>query len=206
MGQTITVTSPGLNQATTIHVVAADGITTADYAIAFPVTKSSNTQLESIEIDGITFDYDPAVHDYAISLPYGVTVIPDITFTKAEMEQQVELCTNGFSAPATLKVTAEDGTEATYTLTFQVAYAPYDNALLSIVVENIGALDLTAGTDHVVTLPYGTTEIHFSIVKQYPNSFAVMSFVSEVMGNFKKRDVDGKENENLLDTGDTSAV
>lgn len=174
LGQIITVTTPGLNQTTTIHVIAADGITTADYAIAFPVTKSSNTQLESIEIDGITFDYDPAVHDYAISLPYGVTVLPDITFTKAEMEQQVELCTNGFSAPATLKVTAEDGTEATYTLTFQVAYAPYDNALLSIVVENIGALDLTAGTDHVVTLPYGTTEIHFSIVKQYPEQEVII--------------------------------
>ena len=61
-----------------------------------------------------------------------------------------------------------------YTLTFQVAYAPYDNALLSIVVENIGALDLTAGTDHVVTLPYGTTEIHFSIVKQYPEQEVII--------------------------------
>ena len=168
LGQTITVNSPGLNQTTTIHVVAEDGITTADYAIAFPVAKSSNTQLELIDIDGISFNYDPAVHEYAISLPYQTTSLPAITYVKAEAEQQVELNANGFSQPATLKVTAEDGTEATYTFTFQVAYAPYDNTLLSIVMDNVGALDLAAGNDHQVTLPYGTQEIHFTIIKQYP--------------------------------------
>lgn len=45
-----------------------------------------------------------------------------------------------------------------------------------------------------------------SIVRQYPNSFAVMSSVSEVMGNFKNVNNEGKETNNLLDTGDTSAV
>ena len=173
-GQTITVTSPGLNQTTTIHVVAEDGTTTADYAIAFPVQKSSNTQLELIDIDGITFDYDPAVRDYTIVLPYQTKELPAIAFTKAEAEQEVELCTAGLSAPATLRVTAEDGTVAKYTFTFQVAYAPYDNTLLSIVVENIGALDLSAGTDHTVTLPYGTTELHFSILKQYPEQEVII--------------------------------
>lgn len=174
LGQTITMSSPGLNQTTTIHVVAEDGITTADYAIAFPVAKSSNTQLELIDIDGISFNYDPAVREYAISLPYQTTSLPAITYIKAEAEQRVELNANGFSQPATLKVTAEDGTVATYTFTFQVAYAPYDNALLSIVVENIGALDLSTGTNHTVTLPYGTTELHFSIVKQYPEQEVII--------------------------------
>ena len=173
-GQTITVTSPGLNQTTTIHVVAEDGSSSADYAIAFPVMKSSNTQLELIDIDGISFDYDPAVREYAISLPYQTKELPAITFVKAESEQEVELCTAGLSAPATLRVTAEDGTVATYTITFQATYAPYDNTLLSIVVENIGALDLSTGTDHVVTLPYGTTELHFSIVKQYPEQIVTI--------------------------------
>ena len=168
LGQTITMSNPGLNQTTTIHVVAEDGITTADYAIAFPVAKSSNTQLELIDIDGISFNYDPAIREYAINLPYQTTSLPAITYVKAEAEQQVELNANSFSQPATLKVTAEDGTEATYTFTFQVAYAPYDNTLLSIVVENVGALDLSAGTNHSVTLPYGTTELQFSIAKQYP--------------------------------------
>ena len=174
VGQTITVTSPGLNKTTTIHVVAQDGVTTADYAIHFPVAKSSNTQLESIEIDGVTFDYTPDTREYTISLPYGTTTVPTITFTKMEVEQKVELCTNGLSAPATIKVTAEDGTQGTYTITFTVGYAPYENTLLSIVVDNIGALDLSAGTDHTVSLPYGTSEIQFSIVKQYPEQEVVI--------------------------------
>lgn len=45
-----------------------------------------------------------------------------------------------------------------------------------------------------------------SIVRQYPNTFAVMSSVSEVMGNFKHLNTEGKESNKLLDTGDTSAV
>ena len=174
LGQTITMTNPGLNKTTTIHVVAQDGVTTADYAIAFPVAKSSNTQLELIEIDGVTFDFDPATHDYTIALPYGTTTVPTIIPTKAETEQKVELCTNGLTAPATIKVTAEDGTENTYTITFTVAYAPYENTLLSLIVDNIGVLDLSAGTDHVVNLPYGTTDIQFSIVKQYPEQEVII--------------------------------
>ena len=174
LGQTITISSPGLNQTTTIHVVAEDGITTADYAIAFPVAKSSNTQLELIDIDGITFDYDPALREYAISLPYQTKELPAITFTKAEAEQTVELCTAGLAAPATLYVTAEDGTVDKYTFTFQVAYAPYDNTLQSLIVDNIGAWDLSTGTDHTITLPYGTTELQFSIVKQYPEQEVII--------------------------------
>ena len=174
LGQTITITNPGLNKTTTIHVVAQDGVTTADYAIAFPVAKSSNTQLESIEIDGVTFDYTPDTREYTISLPYGTTTVPTITFTKMEVEQKVELCTNGLSAPATIKVTAEDGTQGTYTIIFTVGYAPYENTLLSIVVDNIGALDLSAGADHTVSLPYGTSEIQFSIVKQYPEQEVII--------------------------------
>ena len=168
LGQNITVTCPGLNQTTTIHVVAADGKTSADYAIAFPVAKSNNTQLELIEIDGVDFGFAPATREYSITLPYGSTDLPTISFTKAEAEQKVELNSNGISSPATIKVTAEDGTEATYTLTFQVAYAPFDNTLQSIIVDHVGTLDLSTGTDHHITLPYGTTDLQVSYIKQYP--------------------------------------
>ena len=44
------------------------------------------------------------------------------------------------------------------------------------------------------------------IIRSFPNSFAIMSSVSEVMGNFKKLNPDGKENKDFLDTGDGSAV
>ena len=44
------------------------------------------------------------------------------------------------------------------------------------------------------------------IIRRYPNSFAIMSSVSEVMGNFKKLNPEGKENKDFLDSGETSAV
>ena len=45
-----------------------------------------------------------------------------------------------------------------------------------------------------------------SIVREYPNTFAVMSQVSEVMGNFKRLDNHGKIEKEFLDKGDGSAV
>ena len=44
------------------------------------------------------------------------------------------------------------------------------------------------------------------IVRKYPYTFAVMSSVSEVMGNFKRRDSDGNLEKKLLDDGDGKAI
>ena len=44
------------------------------------------------------------------------------------------------------------------------------------------------------------------IISQYPNTFAVMDQVSEVMGNFKKIDKTGHLEKELLDQGDGKAV
>ena len=44
------------------------------------------------------------------------------------------------------------------------------------------------------------------IIRSYPNTFAIMSSVSEVMGNFKKLNTEGKENKDFLDSGEGSAV
>ena len=45
-----------------------------------------------------------------------------------------------------------------------------------------------------------------TILREYPNTFAVMSQVSEVMGNFKKLDNRGKIEKEFLDKGDGSGV
>ena len=44
------------------------------------------------------------------------------------------------------------------------------------------------------------------IIRNHPNSFAVMSSVNEVMGNFKKLNTENKENKDFLDSGESSAV
>lgn len=43
------------------------------------------------------------------------------------------------------------------------------------------------------------------IINRYPNTFAVMDSVSEVMGNFKKMDAAGNEEKQILDSGDGKA-
>lgn len=45
-----------------------------------------------------------------------------------------------------------------------------------------------------------------NIIREYPRTFAIMSSVSEVMGNFKHLNNEGKESNNFLDTGDGSGV
>ena len=45
-----------------------------------------------------------------------------------------------------------------------------------------------------------------NICRQYPNTFAIIDPVSEVMGNFKKIDTHGKEEVAILDGGDGKAV
>lgn len=45
-----------------------------------------------------------------------------------------------------------------------------------------------------------------AIIRQYPRTFAIMSSVSEVMGNFKHLNTEGKESNHILDTGDGSGV
>ena len=44
------------------------------------------------------------------------------------------------------------------------------------------------------------------IVRSYPHTFAVMSSVNEVMGNFKKIDREGHQTQDLLDHGDHAMV
>ena len=45
-----------------------------------------------------------------------------------------------------------------------------------------------------------------AVIRKYPNTFAVMSNVNEVMGNFKHVTNDGKIEKQFLDQGDGQAV
>ena len=45
-----------------------------------------------------------------------------------------------------------------------------------------------------------------AICREYPNTFAIIDPVSEVIGNFKKIDKSGKQEKQLLDHADGKAV
>lgn len=168
--QTITVAHGQVDHTTTIHVLAADGTTAKTYRIAFPVAKSSSTELLSIEIEGATISFDTAQHHYAdIQLPYGTTVSPTITVERAEPEQSLLITEAPIGQTSSVVVTAQDGTQATYTFTYHVALPGKANQLLAIVLDGLGALDLTQGPDFTIDLPYGTTTFDvLSVTKNYP--------------------------------------
>ena len=44
------------------------------------------------------------------------------------------------------------------------------------------------------------------IIRGYPNTFAIMSSVNEVVGNFKKIDREGRQTQAILDHGDQAVV
>lgn len=168
--QTITVAHGPVDHTTTIQVLAADGTTSKTYRIAFPVAKSSNTELLSIEIEGATISFDTAQHHYAdILLPYGTYKSPTITVERAEPEQSLLITEAPIGQTSSVVVTAQDGTQTTYTFTYRVALPDKANELLAIVLDPQGALDLTQGPDFTIDLPYGADSLKIlSVTKNYP--------------------------------------
>lgn len=170
IGQTITVEHGKTDQTTTIRVLAADGKSKSTYRIAFPVEKSSNTGLLSVEIDGANFTFDPQQHEYTdIMLPYGTTLSPSISVERAEPEQALVITEAPIGKTSSVVVTAEDGTRATYTFSYRITPPAKANELLAIVIDGIGALDMTKAPNFTIDMPFGTTSLDIvSMTKAYP--------------------------------------
>ena len=167
--QVITTYHSSVDGTTMIHVVAADGTTTQDYFIHFPVTKSSNVALEYLEIDheSATIVYDPNVTEYTIQLPYGETAAPLVLYKAAEPEQTIEYISRPLGQTSEITVIAEDGTQRTYKLHFQPTYASQTNLLKALSIAETGTtLDVQA-TTQTVALPYGTRTMTVNYTKAF---------------------------------------
>ena len=167
--QVITTYHSSIDGTTTIHVVAADGTTSQDYSIHFPVTKSSNVALEYMEIDheSATIVYDPNVTEYTIQLPYGETSAPLVLYKASEPEQTIEYISRPLGQTSEITVTAEDGTQRTYKLHFQPTYASQANLLKALsIVETNSTLDVQA-TSQTIALPYGTRTMTVNYTKAF---------------------------------------
>lgn len=177
--QEMTIAYGKVDDTTKIHVVAEDGITTADYKIYFPVRKLDDCTLQDLIIDGVSFTYNPAQTSYDIVLPYGTTDMPNITPERKYDEQGVHMVTTATIATtstATITVSAPSGASLTYTLNFSVAPSGLENSLTAIVVDGVGALDLTQGPNFDVVLPYGATNmIIAATTKRYPEQSVLVT-------------------------------
>lgn len=140
-GQSIAIDTKGVNDTTTITVTAEDGITSAQYKIRFTRTPSTCNTLGMISLnylplqasgDGYTSSsaFDAETLDYTVTLAVGVEIDPEVTYLPADDFQTVTR-TVDTDGTVTLTVTAEDGTERRYTITF--THLLSDNALLSAI-------------------------------------------------------------------------
>lgn len=176
--QTITTHYCAVDGEMKIDVLAEDGVTFQTYTIAFPVTRSSNTNLASVAFTNLNeLNFDPAVTDYTITLPYGTTAVPVLElYEKQEPEQRVAIESRPLGQTTTVSVTAENGDTKTYRFLFKVAEVEAANTLRVIKYrfarENTPDLFDTVSLNATqfvteVNLPYGTKTFEVIYEKNY---------------------------------------
>ncbi|MBQ8385918.1 MAG: hypothetical protein IJX48_00510 [Paludibacteraceae bacterium] len=167
--QTITTYHSAINGITRIHVLSADGATSNEYTIHFPVRKSSNVALEYIELDDsrVELKYHPDTTDYTIYLPYQETNIPLILYEAAEEEQEIRFISRPLGQTSQLIVTAEDGSERTYNLTFLPTLSDEENLLKTITIAETGQSLDPSIKEHSVALPYGSKQMNVEYTKAF---------------------------------------
>lgn len=173
-GQVITINEGGVEGATTIHVLAADGVTEATYTLNFNVEKTSDATLSNIIVDGNDVaDFSADILNYTITLPYGITELPAIEYVNAEKdgkeitEQKVVVTDGGLYGVSTIKVTSEDGAnETVYTLNFKIAASGKANVLSQLLVAGTNILE-EGKFDYSLEIPAGSAIPELSISKNY---------------------------------------
>ncbi|MBQ9144571.1 MAG: hypothetical protein IJX60_06445, partial [Paludibacteraceae bacterium] len=167
--QTITTYHSAINGITRIHVLSADGATSNEYTIHFPVRKSSNVALEYIELDDsrVELKYHPDTTDYTIYLPYQETNVPLILYEAAEEEQEIRFISRPLGQTSQLIVTAEDGSERTYNLTFLPTLSDEENLLKTITIAETGQSLDPSIKEHSVALPYGSKQMNVEYTKAF---------------------------------------
>ena len=166
--QIITTYHSAINGRTHIHVESLDRSAKRDYYIDFPVRKSSNVALEYIDMD-VPFTFDAETTDYTIALPVGRTEAPIVSYGGQEPEQDIQYIARPLGQTSQLIVTAEDGSQRTYNLTFLATPSQATNVLKSLrIVEVDTVLDPTQ-TEHTIALPYGATTMTVAYEKTFNN-------------------------------------
>jgi len=179
--QTITTAFSAVNGVTRIHVVAADGVHTADYSIAFPVYKSHNVALNTIQLQAdysIKFNFDATQNDYIVMVPYNATSSPVIQYEKAEKEQSISCVLRPIGQKNEIMVEAENGDKRTYSITFQRDSTP-SNQLKTIqyVLNNQDIHELALQEnqyEYTIDLPYGTNSMDISYMKAFDEQTVIV--------------------------------
>lgn len=145
-----------------ITVVAPDGQTVQDYTLTFTVNRSDNALLAAVALDGMPLaGFSPEVSDYEVSLPYGTDLLPEITWTAGDAQQQVELSYVD-ELTVLLTVTAGNGDDMSeYRITFVKELSPV-NTLLDLAVRGTTVEGFSPDiNEYHFTYPAGTSPEEF---------------------------------------------
>lgn len=155
-----------------IKVIAENEIDSTIYVLHIIKKKSNNALLKMIYVDGNEIQgFDETTFNYVVDLPYGTTIIPNITCEKQEETQEIVITSaTTINGKTIINVTAEDGiSQNTYTISFNILPSP-DATLSGIFIggelisttangfvsnENFSSNDY----EYHVALPVGTTEL-----------------------------------------------
>ena len=141
-------------------VVTAENGESFTYSITFNTVYTSNASLAGITLDGeLIEEFASDKFDYAVELPVGTSLLPEIAVQCAADGQEVQILTNGVNGVAQIVVTADDGvTTSTYKIAFSVKLSEMAT-LLDILVDGESLEGFSADvTDYTYPLPVGTRE------------------------------------------------
>lgn len=131
------------------------------YTLTYPTTKSSNTYLAGILLNGEAYaEFNPMVTDYSIRTDsaMAIEVLP------AEETQDVRIVMDNTESMYTITVKAEDGTEGTYTLSFLPELSS-DATLRNILIDGVEISGFSPEqTSYTIVLP--TPAVKLSEPKQ----------------------------------------
>ncbi len=150
------VNATTIDEVTTITVTAADGNTKQVYTITWVNTESSNTKLQMIYLDGEPMSgFDSNDSDYSISLPFGTTELPVVTWLKGDADQNASI--EWTENVALILVEAQDGSIGEYVISFTVEKSA-ENRLkdLSINGVTVEAFDPEI-VEYSIVYPVGTS-------------------------------------------------
>lgn len=153
--QTYQISYASINEVTKIKVTAEDGETTADYSVKFIASKSSVCTLDDITLNGVTIEgFDPEVTEYNFVLGKDDVARGAIGYIKSDTKSTVSVTDDIFRKSSIIKVTAEDGTEKTYTLNFTTDFEGNSNVLKSISLDGTPLSDFSS-VKYNYTIPVG---------------------------------------------------
>ncbi len=160
------VTQAGSVTGTASVLVTAEDGSTATYTVSFSVAtaQSSDSTLSALTVSAGTLSpaFVSTTQTYSVELPYGTTAVPTVTATANDAKANASVTQAGsVTGTASVLVTAEDGSTATYTVSFSVASAPQSSdATLSALTVSAGTLSpvFSASTQsYTVELPSGSS-------------------------------------------------